>query len=139
MSCRSKDEGSRWLLPLYESWATPKQCVQQVLAGVLEQVQPPDDARISTQVCPGSAAKVLVDAAAAADMIVVGYNGAGAALSGLLGFGQPERLLPATRACRWSWSTIMTTARCPADGLRVRQGVGASQAWAMGWVAARAK
>jgi nucleotide-binding universal stress UspA family protein len=81
----AQDEGSRWLLPPYESWATPTQWVEQVLSEVLEDAQPPDDARISTRVCPGNAAKVLVDAAAAADMIVVGNHGTGAALSRLLG------------------------------------------------------
>jgi nucleotide-binding universal stress UspA family protein len=80
-----QDERSRWLLPPYESWATPKQWVDQVLAEVLEDVQPPERARISTQVCPGNAAQVLVDASAASDMIVIGNHGTGAALSRLLG------------------------------------------------------
>lgn len=80
-----QDEGSRWLLPPYESWATPKQWVEQVLAEVLEDIEPTDRARFSTQVCPGKAAQVLVDASAASDMIVVGNHGTGAALSRLLG------------------------------------------------------
>jgi nucleotide-binding universal stress UspA family protein len=80
-----QDEDSCWLLPPYESWATPKQWVEQVLTEVLEEAQPPDDARISTQVCPGNAAKVLVNASAAADLIVIGNHGTGAALSRLLG------------------------------------------------------
>ena len=80
-----QDEGSRWLLPPYESWATPTQWAEQVLAEILADVQPPEDAHISTQVCPGNAAKVLVAASAMADMIVVGNHGTGAALSRLLG------------------------------------------------------
>jgi nucleotide-binding universal stress UspA family protein len=80
-----QDEGSRWLLPPYDSWATPKQWVEQVLAEVLEDAQAPDGARINTRVCPGNAAKVLVDAAAAVDLIVIGNHGTGAALSRLLG------------------------------------------------------
>jgi nucleotide-binding universal stress UspA family protein len=80
-----QDEGSRWLLPPYGSWAAPKQWVEQVLAEVLDDARPTDPARISTQVCPGNAATVLIGAAAAADLIVVGNHGIGPALSRLLG------------------------------------------------------
>lgn len=80
-----QDADSRWLMPPYDSWATPKQWVDQTLAEVLEDLQPPDSARISTQVRPGNAAKVLVDSANTADMIVVGNHGTGAALSRMLG------------------------------------------------------
>jgi nucleotide-binding universal stress UspA family protein len=80
-----QDEDSRWLLPPYDSWATPRQWVEQVLTEVVEDAQAPDDTRISTRVCPGNAAKVLVDAGAASDLIVIGNHGTGAALSRLLG------------------------------------------------------
>jgi nucleotide-binding universal stress UspA family protein len=80
-----QDEGSRWLMPPYESWATPKQWIEQVLAEVLEDLKSSGRARISTQVRPGNAAKVLVDSANTADMIVVGSHGTGAALSRILG------------------------------------------------------
>ena len=59
--------------------------MEQVLAEVLEDAQPPDGARISTHVCHGNSAKTLVDASAGSDMIVVGNHGTGAALSRLLG------------------------------------------------------
>jgi nucleotide-binding universal stress UspA family protein len=80
-----QDERSRWLSPPYGSWATPTQWVEQVLAEVLEDREPFDAARVSTRMCPGNAAKVLIDASSASDMIVVGNHGTGAALSRALG------------------------------------------------------
>lgn len=80
-----QDEGSRWLMPPYQSWATPQQWAEQVLAEVLKEAPSLDGATVSAHACPGNAAQVLVEASRSSDMIVVGNHGSGALASRLLG------------------------------------------------------
>ncbi|HLY83577.1 MAG TPA: universal stress protein [Acidimicrobiales bacterium] len=67
------------------SWADLKEAVQQVVDRAVSQLDPHPDVTVTTKVMEGSPARVLLDEAAGAELLVVGTRGLGGAAELFLG------------------------------------------------------